>query len=104
MGHPTYEVTSGEALLDGENILELSPDERSRKGIFLACQYPSSIPGVRMLNFLRQAHNAVSRERNGPDSKPMAAREFRAMLRDKLALLKMDDAFLKRYLNEGFSG
>ncbi len=104
MGHPSYEVTSGEVLLDGENILEMSPDERARKGIFLAFQYPSSIPGVSMLNFLRQAHNAVSKERNGPGSKPMSARDFRAMLRDKLTLLKMDDAFLKRYLNEGFSG
>jgi len=104
MGHPQYEVTQGEVLLDGQNILDLAPDERARKGLFLAFQYPSSIPGVSMQNFLRQAHNAVYKERQGPGAKVMPAREFRALLNDKLQLLKMNGDFLKRYLNEGFSG
>jgi Fe-S cluster assembly ATP-binding protein len=104
MGHPAYEITSGEVTLNGESVLEMSPDERARKGLFLAFQYPSSIPGVSMQNFLRQAHNAVWVERHGPGSKPLPAREFRALLNDKLKLLRMSDDFLRRYLNEGFSG
>jgi len=102
MGHPNYQVTRGEVLLDGQNILDLSPDERARRGLFLAFQYPSSVPGVPMFNFLRLAYNAVHSPNGG---KPMPAREFRKLLLEKLALLKIDDeAFLKRYLNDGFSG
>jgi Fe-S cluster assembly ATP-binding protein len=107
MGHPNYEVTGGEALLDGENILEMSPDERAKKGLFLAFQYPMSIPGVSVGNFLRLAYGAVSKpdeDNPAPYRKTMTAREFRQLLNEKLALLKMDNTMLSRYLNEGFSG
>jgi Fe-S cluster assembly ATP-binding protein len=101
LGHPTYEVTGGEVLLDGENVLELEPNERAKRGLFLAFQYPSAVPGVSTFNFLRTAYNAVHVPEGG---KPMAVREFRKLLVDKLAVLKMDEEFLKRYLNDGFSG
>jgi Fe-S cluster assembly ATP-binding protein len=101
MGHPTYAVTEGEVLLDGENILELAPNERAKRGLFLAFQYPSAVPGVPMFNFLRLAYNAVHTPEGG---KPMAVREFRKRLVEKLGMLKMDEDFLKRYLNDGFSG
>jgi Fe-S cluster assembly ATP-binding protein len=107
MGHPSYEVTSGEVLLDGANILEMSPDERAKKGLFLAFQYPMSIPGVSVANFLRLAYGAVSKPDEvdpEPYRKPLSAREFRQLLRDKLGLLRMDESMLSRYLNEGFSG
>ncbi len=107
MGHPSYEATSGEVLLDGENILEMSPDERARKGLFLAFQYPMSIPGVSVANFLRLSYGAVSKpEEDDPEPyrKKLTAREFRALLNEKLGLLKMDTTMLSRYLNEGFSG
>jgi Fe-S cluster assembly ATP-binding protein len=101
MGHPSYEVVGGDVLIDGESILGLSPDERAKRGLFLAFQYPSSVPGVPMFNFLRMAYNAVHTPAGG---KPLAVREFRKALIEKLALLKMDEEFLKRYLNDGFSG
>ncbi|HWE62299.1 MAG TPA: Fe-S cluster assembly ATPase SufC [Chloroflexota bacterium] len=102
MGHPSYKVTQGEVLLDGENILELAPDERARKGLFLAFQYPSAVPGVSTFNFLRTAYNAV--HPRGEGAKPMSVRDFRKLLATKLVTLKMDEEFLKRYLNDGFSG
>ena len=107
MGHPSYQVTGGAVLLDGENILELSPDARARKGLFLAFQSPMSIPGVSVGNFLRLSYGAVSKPEDDdpePYRKQMTAREFRALLNDKLAVLKMDKEMLSRYLNEGFSG
>ena len=107
MGHPTYEVTGGEVLIDGENMLELSPDERAKRGLFLAFQYPMSIPGVSVANFLRLSYGAVSKpdeDNPAPYRKVLTAREFRQLLRDKLGLLKMDETMLTRYLNEGFSG
>jgi Fe-S cluster assembly ATP-binding protein len=103
MGHPFYEVTEGEVWFNGENILELEPDERSRHGIFLAFQYPVAIPGVTVANFLRSALNARRRAEN-PDDKGMPIPEFRKMLKEKMGLLKMDQSFAGRYLNEGFSG
>ncbi|MBI1800414.1 MAG: Fe-S cluster assembly ATPase SufC [Chloroflexi bacterium] len=106
-GHPKYLVTDGEVLLNGENILELSPDERARKGLFLAFQYPVAVPGVSMANFLRLAYRSV----HGNPSKPESRREevlsipkFRKMMREKMAMLKVDESFATRYLNEGFSG
>jgi Fe-S cluster assembly ATP-binding protein len=102
MGHPHYEVTEGTVLLDGENILEMEPDERARKGLFLAFQYPSAVPGVSTFNFLRTAFNATHPPAEG--SKPISVRDFRKQLADKLGTLKMDEEFLKRYLNDGFSG
>ena len=103
MGHPGYTVTEGEVWFKGQNILELSPDERSRAGIFLAFQYPVSIPGVTVANFLRTAINARRRAAN-PEDKGVPIPEFRKMLKERMALLKMDATFAGRYLNEGFSG
>ncbi len=103
MGHPHYSVTGGEVLFKGRNVLELEPDERSRLGLFLAFQYPVAIPGVTVANFLRSAINARRRAENSED-KGMPIPEFRKMLKEKMALLKMDPSFAGRYLNEGFSG
>lgn len=103
MGHPSYSVTEGEVMFKGQNVLELEPDERSRLGIFLAFQYPVSIPGVTVANFLRTAINARRRALN-PEDKGMPIPEFRKLLKEKMALLKMDQTFAGRYLNEGFSG
>ena len=97
MGHPRYEVTQGRVLLKGESILGLKPDERARRGLFLAFQYPRAIPGVSMVNFLRSALRAV----RGSD---VPVREFRAMLQETMELLKMDEGFARRYINDGFSG
>jgi len=103
MGHPSYEVTGGEVIYKGVNILELEPDERSRHGIFLAFQYPVSIPGVTVANFLRTALNARRRAAN-PEDKGMPIPEFRKMMKEQMDHLKMDPAFAGRYLNDGFSG
>jgi Fe-S cluster assembly ATP-binding protein len=103
MGHPNYTVTSGEVLLDGENVLDMEPDERSRAGIFLAFQYPVAIPGVTVANFLRSAINSRRRAEN-PEDKGMPIPEFRKMLKERMDALKMDHTFAGRYLNDGFSG
>jgi Fe-S cluster assembly ATP-binding protein len=105
-GHPAYEVTEGSIRYFGEDILEMEPDERARKGIFLAFQYPTVIPGVSMANFLRMAVTRTRAERaaaNGGEAK-FTPREFRRLMKEKMGLLKMDDSFATRYLNEGFSG
>jgi Fe-S cluster assembly ATP-binding protein len=104
-GHPNYEVTGGEVLYQGENVLELEADERSRLGLFLAFQYPVAVPGVTVANFLRAAINA-HRAEEGKDPKTTAIpmKEFRAQIRDAMKLLEMDESFARRYLNEGFSG
>jgi len=105
MGHPGYTVTGGEIWYKDQNILELEADERSKLGLFLAFQYPVAIPGVTVANFLRSAINA-HRAEEGKDSKqtsiPVA--QFRKELREKMAALEIDDSFVRRYLNEGFSG
>ena len=103
MGHPSYKVTEGEIWLKGQNILELDTDARSRMGLFLAFQYPVSIPGVTVANFLRTAINARRRAAN-PEDKGIAIPEFRKILKERMELLKMDATFAGRYLNEGFSG
>jgi Fe-S cluster assembly ATP-binding protein len=103
MGHPSYTVTEGEVIFKGQNVLELEPDERSRLGIFLAFQYPVSIPGVTVANFLRTAINA-RRRAVSPEDKGMPIPEFRKLLKEKMSMLKMDQTFAGRYLNEGFSG
>jgi Fe-S cluster assembly ATP-binding protein len=109
MGHPAYKVTEGEIWFKGKNIIELSPDERSRMGLFLAFQYPSAIPGVSVPNFLRTAvnarhgHQAVSSNGN-EDGGGISMRDFRQMLKERMAMLKMDPSFTRRYLNDGFSG
>jgi Fe-S cluster assembly ATP-binding protein len=108
MGHPAYEVTEGEILFKGKNITELSTDERSRLGLFLAFQYPSAIPGVTVANFLRTAVNAQASgdhaPGNGDGARGVSMREFRSLLKEKMEMLQMDPAFARRYLNEGFSG
>ena len=103
MGHPNYEVTAGEVIFKGQNILELSPDERAHLGIFLAFQYPVAIPGVSLANFLRAAINAKRKAAN-PDDEGIPIAEFRQLLMEKMRLLKMDPSFAGRYLNDGFSG
>lgn len=103
MGHPNYEVTEGEVLFKGVNILELDPDERSHLGLFLAFQYPIAIPGVTVANFLRTALNAQRKAKN-PEDKGVPIPEFRKLLKEKMDLLKMEHSFAGRYLNEGFSG
>ena len=103
MGHPSYSITQGEILFKDQNILELAADERSRLGLFLAFQYPVSIPGVTVANFLRTALNA-RRHAIHPEDKGIPIPEFRKMLREKMDFLKMDQSFAGRYLNEGFSG
>jgi Fe-S cluster assembly ATP-binding protein len=97
MGHPRYEITQGRILFQGEDIAGLATDERARRGLFLAFQYPLSIPGVVMGNFLRSALKA----RRGED---VSVREFRKLLDETLDMLKMDPSFVRRYVNEGFSG
>ena len=110
MGHPRYEVTAGEILFKGRNVSEMEADERSRAGLFMAFQYPVAIPGLSVANFLRTAVNArlAPPETNGsgamPHKKGISPKEFRALLKDKMALLKMDESFATRYLNDGFSG
>jgi Fe-S cluster assembly ATP-binding protein len=118
-GHPGYEVIGGDVIWKGQNVLELSADERSRLGLFLAFQYPVSIPGVTVANFLRTALNARLKAdgaaTNGDSTTPLVAAnaagkkgisipEFRKLLTAKMKMLKMDPAFAGRYLNEGFSG
>jgi Fe-S cluster assembly ATP-binding protein len=102
MGHPKYEVTGGRVLFKGEDITELSPDERARKGLFLAFQYPTAIPGVTVANFLRLS--LAARRKEMGEAKPLPPKEFRALVKEKMALLKMDESVASRYINDGFSG
>lgn len=103
MGHPAYDVTAGQVIYDGQDLLELEADERSRAGLFLAFQYPVSIPGVTLANFLRQAINSRKKAED-PESKGISVPEFIRLLRSKMDYLQMDHSFAGRYLNEGFSG
>jgi Fe-S cluster assembly ATP-binding protein len=103
MGHPSYTVTEGEVFFKGQNILEMAADVRSRLGLFLAFQYPVSIPGVTVANFLRTAINARRRAAN-PEDKGVPILEFRKTMKEQMEHLKMDPSFAGRYLNEGFSG
>jgi Fe-S cluster assembly ATP-binding protein len=96
-GHPAYMITSGRVLIDGTDILELTPDERATLGLFLAMQYPTEIPGVSLTNFLRTSINAL-REEDVP------VRQFMADLQEQFTQLDMDPAFMQRNVNEGFSG
>jgi Fe-S cluster assembly ATP-binding protein len=98
-GHPDYTVTSGDVLVDGESILGLEPDERSRKGLFLAFQYPMEIPGVSNANFLRAALQARL-----PEGEELEATEYYAKLYEKMDMLEMPRTFTARAVNEGFSG
>jgi Fe-S cluster assembly ATP-binding protein len=98
-GHPDYTVTAGEVLMDGENIFELEADERARRGLFMAFQYPSEIPGVSIANFLRAAVQARL-----PEGEELEATDYYAKLYEKMDLLEMDRSFTSRSVNEGFSG
>jgi Fe-S cluster assembly ATP-binding protein len=112
MGHPAYVVTGGQVHFKGVDVLALSPDKRARMGIFLAFQYPTAIPGLSVASFLRTALNA---RRQGVDKNPdidptdpirggISMGDFRRLMREKMGLLKMDDAVAARYVNDGFSG
>ena len=113
MGHPAYEVTRGEVIWKGRDLLKLSPDKRGRLGLFLAFQYPTAIPGLSVASFLRTALNARRRPLAGPVSEfdpsdptrgGISMGDYRRLLREKMALLRLDDSFAGRYVNEGFSG
>src|SRR5216117_2091767 len=97
MGRPGYQVTSGEVLFKGENILALRPDQRAQRGLFLAMQYPVEVPGVSVVNFLRTAYKAVKAEE-------ISALAFRKHMKEKMTLLGVDDSMVQRYVNQGFSG
>jgi Fe-S cluster assembly ATP-binding protein len=103
MGNPAYEVHDGQVLLDGQDVLEMDADERSREGLFLAFQYPVAIPGVTLGNFLRHAINARLKAED-PESKGIAIPKFAKLMREKMDSLGIDHAFAGRYLNDGFSG
>jgi Fe-S cluster assembly ATP-binding protein len=98
MGDPRYKVTKGEIILDEESILELDPDERAKRGLFLSFQNPVAIPGVNVQKFLRQAYNAIHKENKA------SVLEFNTLLKNKSEKLGVGDEFLNRYLNDGFSG
>ncbi|HEX6713140.1 MAG TPA: Fe-S cluster assembly ATPase SufC [Thermoleophilaceae bacterium] len=97
MGNPTYEITEGKILLEGEDITEADPDDRAKAGLFLAFQYPVSIPGVSVANFLRTAVNAKREE-------PIKVKEFGELLKKNMEVLRVEREFTSRYLNDGFSG
>ena len=97
MGRPGYVVTAGEVLFKGENILRLTADERAKRGLFLAMQYPVEVPGVSVVNFLRTAYNAVKGEQT-------SALAFRKHMKEKMEVLGMEDEMVARYVNQGFSG
>jgi Fe-S cluster assembly ATP-binding protein len=112
MGHPSYVVKEGEVLWKGRNLLTLSPDKRARLGLFLAFQYPTAIPGLSVASFIRSALNAKLQgvDKTGdvdptdPTRGGVSMLEFRRKMREKMALLRMDESFAARYVNEGFSG
>ncbi len=105
LGHPKYKVTQGDILLDGESILDLSPDKRAKKGLFLGFQYPTEVSGVGFSHFLRTAYNSLSKALQGDDREVfITVREFQKYLKENLEKVGLKEEFLSRYLNEGFSG
>jgi Fe-S cluster assembly ATP-binding protein len=104
MGHPGYEITEGDLLLDGESILDLEADERAQRGLFLAFQYPHAVPGVTVASFLRSAVNAIRKAKAGGEDDPIKIPEFRKRLDAALKELKVPKEIAGRYLNDGFSG
>ena len=97
MGRPNYTVTEGRVLFKGQDITEMTPDQRAQQGLFLAFQYPTEIPGVSVVNFLRSAYNAVKGDK-------VSALAFRKRLKEKMTMLGVEDAMVARYVNQGFSG
>jgi Fe-S cluster assembly ATP-binding protein len=104
MGHPGYEITEGQILIDGEDVTELEADDRAQRGLFLAFQYPHAIPGVTVTSFLRSAINAIRKARNGGVDDPIKIPEFRKELLSQMERLEVSREMASRYLNEGFSG
>jgi Fe-S cluster assembly ATP-binding protein len=104
MGHPSYEITEGEVLFDGVDLVELGADERAQHGLFLAFQYPHAIPGVTVTSFLRSAINAQRKARNGGEDDPVPIPAFRTELLAAMERLKVPRELASRYLNDGFSG
>jgi Fe-S cluster assembly ATP-binding protein len=100
-GHPAYEVTEGEVLYEGKNLLELPPDERAREGLFMAFQYPIEVPGVSNAQFLRLAYNEKRKHRGEEELDPL---EFKDLLKERARVVEMDASFMTRSVNEGFSG
>jgi Fe-S cluster assembly ATP-binding protein len=100
-GHPAYEVLKGDILLDGESVLEMDPEVRTAKGLFMSFQYPPEIAGVSNEHFLFQAHSSLQKAKG---QKPLTATEFAALLREKMSLVSMREEFMTRSINEGFSG
>ncbi len=101
LGHPKYKVTGGDILIDGQSLVSLPPDKRAKAGLFLAFQYPVTVPGVTMFSFLRAAYNSVHTDEK---NQPPTLFEFREAMNEKMKLLGVDESFMNRYLNEGFSG
>ncbi len=97
LGHPNYTITGGDILFKGNSILDLKPDERARLGIFLSFQYPTAIPGVTVTNFLRTMMKGIK-------GKDMPVKEFRQAVKKEITELKIEESFLGRYVNDGFSG
>jgi Fe-S cluster assembly ATP-binding protein len=105
LAHPKYQVTKGDILLDGESILGLTADQRAKKGLFLAFQYPTEVSGVGFSHFLRTAYNSLSKAMDGDDREVfITVREFQKYLKENIAKVGLREEFLSRYLNEGFSG
>jgi Fe-S cluster assembly ATP-binding protein len=104
MGHPAYEVTEGQILLEGEDVTELGADERAQRGLFLAFQYPHAVPGVTVASFLRSAVNAIRKAKAGGEDDPVKIPEFRKNLQAAMQELKVPKEIAGRYLNDGFSG
>jgi Fe-S cluster assembly ATP-binding protein len=104
MGHPAYEITEGQLLLDGEDVTQLGPDERAQRGLFLAFQYPHAIPGVTVTSFLRSAMNAIRKARAGGEDDPIPIPQFRDELKEAMEKLKVSRELASRYVNDGFSG
>src|SRR3982750_814621 len=100
-GHPQYEVLGGEVIYEGRNLLEMSPDERAREGVFMAFQYPIEVPGVSNAQFLRLAYNEKQKHQGEEELDPL---EFKDLLKEKAKIVEMDASFMSRSVNEGFSG
>jgi Fe-S cluster assembly ATP-binding protein len=104
MGHPGYQITEGEILFDGENLVELEADQRAQRGLFLAFQYPHAVPGVTVTSFLRSALNAIRKARNDGEDDPVKIPEFRKEMMAAMETLRIPKEIAGRYLNDGFSG
>jgi Fe-S cluster assembly ATP-binding protein len=104
MGHPSYEITEGQILFDGEDVTELAADERAQRGLFLAFQYPHAVPGVTVTSFMRSAINAVRKARAGGVDDPVPIKDFRIEMLAAMEHLRIPRELAQRYLNDGFSG